>query len=71
MKTVCKLRDIARNCKSSQLLNFETIKVLILNGRLNSTVTVRTDKKNKRNRIDGACVSIVRDPEEKTIEYLF
>ena len=65
MKTVCKVRGIILNYKASQLVNFETIKYLVLNGRLNSTVTVRTDKKIKRKRIECACVSIVTEPEDK------
>jgi hypothetical protein len=47
-------------------VNFETIEDLILNGRSNSTAMVRTDKKTKRKRGDGACVSIVTEPVDKT-----
>jgi len=50
---VCKLRGITLNYKASQLVNFETIKDLVLNRHSNSTVTVHTDKKIKRKRIDG------------------
>ena len=71
MKTVCKVRGITLNYKASQLVNFETIKDLLLNGRSNSTVTVHTDKKIKRKRIDGACVSIVTEPEEKIYRVSF
>jgi len=43
---MCKVRGITLNFKASQLVNFETIKDLVLNGRLDSTVNVRTDKKS-------------------------
>ena len=69
MKTVCKVRGITLNYRASQVVNFETIKHLVLNGRSNSTVTVHTDKKIKRKRIDGACVSIVTEHEKKSTEY--
>ena len=49
-KTDCKVRGITFNYKASQLASFETIKFLVLYGRLNSTVTVRTDRKMKRKR---------------------
>ena len=52
-------------------MNFETIKDLVLNGRPNSTVTVHTDKKIKQKRIDGACVSIVTEPEDKNYRLSF
>ena len=64
-KTVCKVRVITLNYKASQLVNFETIKFLILNGRSNSTVTVHTDKKIKRKGIDCGCLLIVTEPEDK------
>ena len=65
MKTVCKVRSIKFNFKASQIVNFEAIKDLALNGLLNSTVTVRTDKNISRKRGDGACVSIVTEAEDK------
>ena len=37
-KTVCKVQGITFNYKASQLVNFDTIKDLILNGPSNSTV---------------------------------
>jgi hypothetical protein len=70
-KTVCKVRGMTLNYKASQLVNFETIKDLVLNGCSNSTVTVHTDKKIKRKRIDGACVSIVTEPEDKIYRVSF
>jgi hypothetical protein len=72
VKTVCKVRSITLKYKASQLVNFETIKDFVLNGRLNSTVTVRTDKNIKRKTIDGAGVSILTEPEYKIyIVFLF
>jgi hypothetical protein len=65
VKKVCKVRGITLNYKASQLVNFDTIKNLVLNGRSHSTVTVRTDKEIKRKRGDGARVSIVTEPEDK------
>ena len=56
VKKVCKVRGITLNYKASQLVNFETIKNLVLSGRLNTTVTVRTYKISKE-RGDVACVS--------------
>ena len=55
-KTDCKVRGITFNYKASQLVNFDIIKDLVLNERSYSTVTVRTDKKIKRKRGDGACI---------------
>ena len=47
-KTVCKIRGITLNYSTSQLVNFDVIRDMILNGRLDEVVTVHTDKKNKR-----------------------
>ena len=52
-------------------MNYDTIKDLVLNGRSNSTVTVRKDKKIKRKRVDGACVSIVTLPVYKVYRVSF
>jgi len=46
VNTVSKVRGITLNCKASQLMNFDTIKDLVINRRSNSTVTVRMDKKS-------------------------
>ena len=54
---------ITFNYKSS---NFDTNKDLLLNGLSNSTVTVRTDKKMKQKRGDGACLSIVTEPVDNS-----
>ena len=45
VKTVCKVRAYTLYYKASHLVNLETIKDLVLKGRLNSNVTVRTYKK--------------------------
>ena len=62
---MCKVRGITLNYKASHLVNFDTIKDLVLNGRSNSNVTVRTDKKIKRKRGDGT------EPEEKIYRISF
>ena len=65
------MRGITLNYKASQLENFETIKGLVVNGLSNSTVTVRTDKKIKRKRGDGTCVSIGTKAEDKIYRVSF
>ena len=40
-------------------MNFNVIKDMVLNGGSNVNVTVHRDKKIKRKRGDGACVSII------------
>ena len=65
MKTLCKFRGITLNYNASQIVNFDTIKDLVLNRPSNSTVTVHTSKKIKRKTREGACVSIVTEPEYK------
>jgi len=71
VKTVCKVRSITFNYKASQIMNFDTIKDLVLNGRYNIIVTVRTDRKMNRKGGDSACVSIVTEPEDKTYKISF
>ena len=68
---MCKMRGITINYKASQLVNFDTSKDLVLNGGSNSIVTVSTDKKIKRKRGDGACVSILIEPEYKIYRVSF
>ena len=68
---MCKVRGITLNYKASQLVNYETIKYLFLNGLSNSTVTVRRDKKIKRKRGDGECVSIMTEAEDKIYRVFF
>ena len=71
MKTVCKVRGITLNYNASQLLNLDTIKYLILNCSFNSIVMVHTHKKIKRKIGDGACITIVTEPEDKIYSVSF
>ena len=68
---MCNVRGITLKYKASKLVNFDTIKDLVLNWRSYSTVTVRTDKNIKRKRGDAACVSIVTEPEDKIYRVSF
>ena len=52
-KTVCKVRGITLNYSTSQLVNFDVIRDMILNGRPDEVVKVHTDKKIKRKRKEG------------------
>jgi len=53
-KTVCKVRGITLNYSASQLVNFESIKHMILTGDETDTITVHTEKKsNKRGALGG------------------
>ena len=71
MKTECKFRGITLNHTASQLVNFDTIKFLVLNGRSNSIVTLRTIKWIKQNSGDGAYVTLVTEPEDKIYRISF
>jgi hypothetical protein len=64
VKTLCNVRGITLHHKASQLVNFDTIKHLALNGISNSSVRVHTEK-IKRLRGGGARVSIVTEHEDK------
>jgi len=56
-KTVCKVRGITLNYKAPQLVNFDAIKDMVLNGESNSTVTVHTDKKDQTKKgIGRLCI---------------
>jgi len=68
-KTVSKVRGITLNYSASQLVNFEKIKVMILN-KDNETVIVRTENKIKRKKIDGG-VHLISEPENKTCRVSF
>jgi len=70
VKTVCIVRGITINYKASQLVNFQSIKDLVLNDLPNSIVMVRTDKKIKRKIIDVR-VSMVTEPEDKIYRAFF
>ena len=54
-KTVCKVRRITLNYSTSQLVNFDVIRDMILIGRPDEVVTVHTDKKIKRKRKEEGC----------------
>jgi hypothetical protein len=71
LKTVFKVRGITLNYNASQLVNFDTIKDLVLNRPTSSTVKVHTSKIIKRKRIEGACVSIVTEPENNIYRISF
>jgi len=47
-KTVCKVRGITLTYSASQLVNFESIRSMILRGGETDTVTVHTERKIKR-----------------------
>ena len=64
VKSVCKVRGITLYYKALQLVNFDMIKYLLLNGISANAVRVRTVKKIKRKRGDGTCVSIVTEPDD-------
>ena len=68
--TVCKVRGITLNYSASQLVNFEAMKQLILQGTETDTVQVHTSRKIKRKRDDGR-VRIVTEPEDKTYRVSF
>jgi len=69
--TVCKVRGITLNYSTSQLVNFERIKQLILGGT--DIVTVHTAHKIKRRRCrdDDGRILIVTEPEDKTYRVSF
>jgi len=71
-KTVCKVRGITLNYSVSQLVNFESIRHMILRGGGETdTVTVHTERKIKRKRGNGGRVQIVTVPEDKTYRVSF
>ena len=67
-QTVCKVRGITLNYSISQLVNFDVIRDMILKTGRTTTgddvVTVHTDKKIKRKRMDGK-VQILSEAEDK------
>ena len=64
-KTVFKVRGITLNYSTSQPVNFNVIREMILNkGRHDEVVTVHTDKKIKRKRKEGR-VQILSEAEDK------
>ena len=61
------------NYSASQLVNFESIRRMILKGvgGETDTVTVHTERKIKRKRGNGGRVQIVTEPEDKAYKVLF
>jgi hypothetical protein len=72
-KTICKVRGITLNYSTSQLVNFERIKHMILKGNEQDTITVHTERKIKRKRgkYDDGRVMITTQPEDKTYRVSF
>jgi hypothetical protein len=68
--TVYKVRGITLNYSGSQLVNFETIKKMILNRGDEETVKVGTEKQIKRKR-DKEGVHVITEPEEKIYRVSF
>ena len=69
-KTLYKVRGITLNYTTSQLVNSDVIRDMILNRRPNEVVTVHTDKKIKRKRNEGR-VQILSEPEDKIYRISF
>jgi len=72
-KNRLKVRGIRLNYSASQLVNFESIRRMILTGvgGETDTVTVHTERKIKRKRGNGGRVQIVTEPEDKTYRVWF
>jgi len=71
-KTVCKIRGITLNYSTSQLVNFEVIKDMVLNETKMRNVTVHTEKTIKRKRNAGeGIVYIITEPEDKMYRISF
>ena len=71
-KTVCKVRGITLNYNTSQLVNFDVIKDMILNQEPSHTVTVHTEHKIKRKRkLREGIVSIITESEDKKYRVSF
>jgi len=70
-KTVCKIRGITLNYSTSQLVNFNIIRDMILNkGRPGEVVTINMDKKIKRKKKEGR-VQILSEAEDKIYRVSF
>ena len=74
-KTLCKVRGITLNYSTSQLVNFDAIRVMILKtGRTttgDNVVTVHTDKKIKRKREKDGRLQILSEAEDKIYRVSF
>ena len=65
-KIVCIIRGIRLNYSTSELVNFEVIKDVVLKGTKMRYVTVHTEKKIKwKSLAGGGIVSIITEPEDK------
>jgi len=69
--TVCKVRGITLNYSAKQLVNFDVIRVLVLETDSGPTVTIHTEKNIKRKRKGEGTVAIVTEPEDKTYRTSF
>ena len=72
VKTVCKVRGITLNYNASKLVNFESIRDMILRTG-DAVVNVHTERKIKRKRMGrgGGPVAIVTEPEDKIYRISF
>jgi len=72
VKTVCKARGITLNYNASKLVNFESIREMILRTG-DDVVNVHTERKIKRKRTGGGggLVAIVTEPEDKIYRISF
>jgi hypothetical protein len=68
--TMYKVRGVTLNYSASQLVNFETIKQMILNRVDEDTVTVRTEKQIRRKR-EKEGVHVITEHEEKIYKVSF
>jgi len=71
-KTVCKVRGMTLNYNASKLVNFASIRDMILRTG-NDVVNVHTERKIKRKRMGGGggIVAIVTEPEDKIYRISF
>ena len=71
VKTVCKVSGIRLNYNASKLVNFESIRDMILRTG-DAVVNVHTERKIKRKRMGGGGpVAIVTEPEDKIYRISF
>jgi len=71
-KNLCKIRGITLNYSTSQLVNFEVLKDMVLERTKMRHVTLHTEKKIKRKRkAGGGIVSIITEPEDKMYRISF
>ena len=65
-KTICKVRGITLNYNATKLVNFESIRDMILRkgDEPPTVVNVHTEKKIKRKRTGGGLVAIITEPKD-------